>query len=97
VIGFLALALGLMFQTCTILYFYYLRYETVKYVSVCGSTSQLFSMSLRDRSNSGNRLDHASNRMSLYAPDYQLTGPVLLERLMGRQEVSQVFRFSPIV
>ncbi|MGB9165215.1 MAG: hypothetical protein WCC41_12285, partial [Rhodomicrobium sp.] len=79
------------------LYFYYLRYETVKDASVCGSTSQLFSMSLRDRSDAGNRLDHTSNQMSLYAPDYQLTGSVLLERLMGRQDVYRVFLLSPIV
>ena len=53
-------------------------------------------MSLRDRSNAGNRLDHTSNQMSLYAPDYQPTGPVLLERLMGRQEVYRAFLLSTI-
>ncbi|MGA9268039.1 MAG: hypothetical protein WBV79_16545 [Rhodomicrobium sp.] len=89
--------LGLDISTCTTLYFYYLRYETVKDASVCGSTSQLFSMSLRDRSDAGNRLDHTSNQMSLYAPDYQLTGSVLLERLMGRQEVYRVFLLCMIV
>jgi hypothetical protein len=47
--GFPALFLALILGTCITFYFYYLRYETVKDVSVCGSTSQLFSMSLRDR------------------------------------------------
>jgi hypothetical protein len=40
---------------------------------------------------------NAGNQMSLYAPDYQPTGPVLLERLKGRKEVCRVFLLSMIV
>jgi hypothetical protein len=40
--------------------------------------------------------DDINHIVQVYAPDYQPTDPVLLERLMGRQEVYRAFLLSTI-